>query len=102
MKKTPVKLEIILSYADWCTHCHTFMPTWDKLVDEIKSSKYVSTHAYESQDNMPEKYKKFRENGYPSIILNIGDTTTYYSGHRTPDKIYEAALAELLNVLKIR
>jgi thiol-disulfide isomerase/thioredoxin len=102
MNKTPVKLKIILSYADWCTHCHTFMPTWKKLVDEIKSSKYVSTYAYESRADMPEKYKKFRENGYPSIIINIGDTTTYHSGSRTPDDIYKASLAELLNVLKIK
>jgi thiol-disulfide isomerase/thioredoxin len=30
---------LVLYYADWCPHCITFKPTWDKFVNQVKTGK---------------------------------------------------------------
>ena len=36
--------EVVLYYADWCPHCHNFMPEWQKLTQMLNKNG-IKTHS---------------------------------------------------------
>lgn len=74
------KQSIILFYADWCGHCHTFMPIYKKLANNIGNSFPVL--AIEHKEI--EKVKGLNVTGFPTIrfVDNKGAIYSEYSGPR--------------------
>lgn len=82
-----VKAEKIeLYYANWCSHCIKFKPTWDKLKVELDKHN-ISYNEYEdSTINSQEK----GITGYPTIKITVDGKETEYSGPRNASNILDA------------
>jgi thiol-disulfide isomerase/thioredoxin len=69
-------LTIILVYADWCGHCHEFMPHFDAAAKSPKRSVQVAKINDSMVSNMNSAIKSINSNaspiqvdGYPSVVL---------------------------------
>ena len=91
---TNTKHEFIMYYAEWCPHCKTAMPDFDKLAESgitvagqpIKMSKYDNA----SEDPIHKKAfedaeaKGLKIKGFPTFILITADGKTYeHKGERS-------------------
>lgn len=80
---------IYLFKAEWCPHCRSFKPTWESLKKELEDKiKFVT---YDSEKNSSE-IKSFKIEGFPTIILTVGDKAIEYVGPRD-----ELSLKEFIN-----
>jgi thiol-disulfide isomerase/thioredoxin len=73
-------MKVTLYYANWCGHCKTFKPTWDKLKSEFDSIG-IEYDEYEDSKNK----KIMKENnieGYPTIRIEKNGEVEDYSGSR--------------------
>ena len=89
---TPAKGECIVAlfYAEWCGHCKTMKPEYEKATSELNGKKNSSgkTIRFEKVDcdENKELGKQFGVSGYPTIkILNDDGTQDEYSGKRNFD-----------------
>jgi thiol-disulfide isomerase/thioredoxin len=62
----------VLFYADWCGHCHNYMPTWTKWEDTPGRSANMAKVHHDMQENIPE-LKKAKIQGYPTVIKVLPD-----------------------------
>ena len=73
-------MKVTLYYANWCGHCNTFKPTWEKLKNEFET-KGIQYNEYEHT-----KDKKIIEEenieGFPTIRIENNGETEDYSGSR--------------------
>ena len=77
--------KVILFYADWCGHCKTFKPIWEKLKGELKNNNNIEFEEYESDNK--EIMNKFNINGYPTIKVIENNISSDYNGMRDMDSI---------------
>lgn len=71
---------VILYYADWCPHCQTMKPEWDKFAQSGK----VNCAEIESKqlDQLPEH--KGNVQGFPTIVMSKnGKVVETYQGERS-------------------
>ena len=87
---TPAKGECIVAlfYAEWCGHCKTMKPEYEKATSELNGKKNSSgkTIRFEKVDcdENKELGKKYDVSGYPTIkILNDDGTQDDYDGARS-------------------
>lgn len=73
VKKGPIT--IILVYADWCGHCHTFKPKFDEAAKNRKSPLQVASvnetmlnSVNKHINSMNKSAKPINVSGYPSVI----------------------------------
>jgi thioredoxin 1 len=71
--------KIYLFKAEWCPHCKMFMPTWEDLKKELGNKIEFITMDSELNAN---EIKSFKIQGYPTIILMVGDKAIEYVGPR--------------------
>src|SRR3989344_4162638 len=76
---------ITLYYANWCGHCHSFKPEWEKLKLELNKHN-IKYNEYEHSINSKE-IKKAHVVGFPTIRIKIGKNEFDYEGERTTDAI---------------
>uniref|UniRef100_A0A6C0LX81 Thioredoxin domain-containing protein n=1 Tax=viral metagenome TaxID=1070528 RepID=A0A6C0LX81_9ZZZZ len=91
--KTPKKEQMsgpthVLFYLDTCSHCHSVIPIWDKLIAEMKGNQVVK---YEARKNF-EWAKDYGIGGVPDIRYypnGMGSSAKYVSfeGDRTYDRL---------------
>jgi len=75
-------ITVKLFYADWCGHCHSFKPEWNKLK---KMAGKIKTEEYEAGNN--EIMEANNINGYPTIKIFKRGNSEEYRGERTADAI---------------
>ena len=84
------KRTIYFYYANWCPHCVSFKPTWNKIkeyIDDPKNKlKSVSYEEYEDGSN-PTVMQRDNINGFPTIKMKFGNKTIEYNGPRDFDTI---------------
>lgn len=73
VKKGPIT--IVLVYADWCGHCHTFKPKFDEAAKNRKSPLQVASvnetmlnSVNKHINSMNKSAKPINVSGYPSVI----------------------------------
>jgi thiol-disulfide isomerase/thioredoxin len=70
LKKAPVAL--VLVYANWCPHCHTYMPFWEKLAKtpgrNVPMIAAEQTAAQPILDNIMQNGRPITVEGYPTVI----------------------------------
>jgi thiol-disulfide isomerase/thioredoxin len=84
---------IILYYANWCPHCQTMKPEWNKFTDKLKNNKSVNVAEVESEfmDSISPEHKNNMQ-GYPTIVgCNQGKKIADYNGPRTSDDMIKFA-----------
>ena len=63
---------VILIYADWCGHCHRYIPTWKDLENTPGRKANMARVHYDMQDKIP-AIKDAKIQGYPSVIKVLPD-----------------------------
>jgi len=115
--KTGGKKKILIGkiYADWCGHCKTLVPEWDKMKRYIKLNmgrimKNVDVHFFEFGDTEANKKKGLTvekmiedfnvkhlsnhpsklalQGGYPTIFRYCNGKLEYYNGSRTANAMW--------------
>lgn len=73
-------MKVTLYYADWCGHCKTFKPTWEKLKYELDSNGIQ----YNEYEHTKDKKIIEKENveGFPTIRIENNGEKEDYSGSR--------------------
>jgi protein disulfide-isomerase A6 len=87
------QVNIILFKADWCGHCKSFKPTWEKIT-ELYNKKY-NFIVYDA-DTQKEIFKKYEVDAFPTILIEYGDNVVPYEGDRSFEE-----MNDFLNNLKI-
>jgi thiol-disulfide isomerase/thioredoxin len=84
---------MVLYYANWCGHCTTMKPEWQKVVDNIKKSNVVNIADVESS-HISDLTHKPNVNGFPSIkMYNSGNEIANFDDERIADKIEDFAIS---------
>jgi thiol-disulfide isomerase/thioredoxin len=74
--------KMILFYSDSCGHCKTFKPEWQR----IKDSGLATTSEINCEKDSA-SCNSYNIQGYPTILVESGFSTTEYSGPRTMDSL---------------
>jgi thiol-disulfide isomerase/thioredoxin len=80
---------VVLYYADWCPHCQTMKPEWQRFADKYKTNPDINVAELESQFlDMLSPIHKSNVQGFPTIVsLAQGQKQSDYSGARTSKDI---------------
>jgi len=94
----PNETALVLFYADWCPHCKSFKPDWEKASNKLdgtktssgKTLKFVDVDCTESGSNKA-LMQKYEVEGFPTVKVVNGNTVNDYDGPRSFDGIKKFA-----------
>jgi len=101
-------------YADWCGHCQTLQPEWDRMKNDMKlamgrSLQNIHIEFVEMGDtpknkakgltvegmitkyngkHLPNSVEKVKSDGYPTLFKVLNGKLEYYSGNRDASSMY--------------
>jgi thiol-disulfide isomerase/thioredoxin len=85
------KIKIYNFNTEWCGYSKQFQPIWNTFSNSIKSTDNVDVMDVKCDDNKNEELcKKFNIDAYPTVIIEIDDKRTIYSGPRTVQHLRQA------------
>lgn len=70
---------ILLCYANWCTHCQTLKPVFEKLV-ETQPVPDVDFDMVEESDKSKYVLVSKEINSYPTLVIDNGKTISTFVG----------------------
>lgn len=83
---------LVLYYANWCGHCQTMKPEWQKTVQNLKNNKNLNIAEVESE-SVSYIQPKVEIVGFPSLkMYNNGKQIDEFEGQRTADIMQSFAL----------
>jgi thiol-disulfide isomerase/thioredoxin len=91
------EINVTLLHADWCGHCKSFKPEWQKFAKDFKNVDGVNVNDYESND------PNFADNstingtpiaGFPTVKISVNGKDAEYSGARKASAL-KAAINKL-------
>ncbi len=79
--------KLVLFYADWCGHCKKIKPVWEKAAKNVnaKENRMIKVNCGEGSDKDQEIMKKYKIDGYPTIIKFVNGTPKVYNGDSDAD-----------------
>ncbi len=80
------KKKLILFKAEWCGHCKSFKPVWEKLQKEYEKNDDVELVTYDSDNNKLEMLM-YKINSFPTILLQSKKGGVEYQGQRNENDI---------------
>jgi len=83
---------MVLYYAEWCGHCQTMKPEWNKVVNKMKNNNNLNIAEIESNhiDNL---INKPTIQGFPTIkMYNNGKEIANFEDERVADKMEKFAM----------
>ena len=106
-------------FADWCGHCTTLKPEWEKMKKQIKlnmgralknvniefvefgdteENKKMGKQIDSMIDEFNQKYgntmnQKLSHSGFPTIFKLCNNKIEYYNGERISDKMYKWSIS---------
>jgi len=90
---------LFLFCADWCGHCHHFMPTFEKLRQEYVDDSKLKV--VKVNDKNKELVKLYGVEGFPTLKLHDGKKLHEYNGGRDINNIREFVNSTLkINAIK--
>ena len=78
---------LFLFWADWCGHCHHFMPVFEKLKQEYVDENKLKV--VKVSDKNKELVKLYGIEGFPTLKLHDGKKLHEYNGGRDINNIRE-------------
>jgi thiol-disulfide isomerase/thioredoxin len=101
-------------YADWCGHCQTLQPEWDRMKNDMKlamgrSLQNIHIEFVEMGDtpknkakgltvegmitkyngkHLPNSVEKVKSDGYPTLFKVLNGKLEYYAGNRDANSMY--------------
>ena len=79
-----IKLE--LYYKPSCPHCKNFMPTWNKIINDLPTDATYEEINCEMRENQA-KISDNKITSVPSLVLLVDNEKKFYMGSRTYDDI---------------
>jgi hypothetical protein len=110
-------------YADWCGHCQSLQPEWNKMKDDMKmaigrSLKNLHVEFVEIGDtpknktkgltvegmitkyngrHLPNSAEKLKSDGYPTLFKLLNGKLEYYTGNRDAKSMYTWYMSGVIN-----
>ena len=70
--------ELMIFHVDWCPHCKTALPVWEKLKEEYANKKvnghkiiFLEYNCTEENDEIAKKIETYKIEGFPTIKLKV-------------------------------
>ena len=87
--------EIYIFYADWCPHCKTAAPHWDKIIETYDGKTInrinIDFHKVNCTDSDSAECApllgKFKIEGYPTIKMVLGDEVIDFDANPTVENL---------------
>lgn len=83
---------IVICKADWCGHCKTAAPEFEKMLSASPitlNNGSKATVKILDADKDKEELGKYKIKGFPSILIENGESITEYPGARTHDGVLQ-------------
>lgn len=95
---TAARTVVILLWADWCPHCTSMKPAWDRVKrdKDLKAVKFIeveSKNVNSVAEKDPALFKRMTENGhiaYPMITIVKNNRARKYTNDRDFETMKEA------------
>jgi thioredoxin domain-containing protein 5 len=85
------KITVYNFNTTWCGHSKNFQPVWDKFVESISTTDNVTAIDAKCDTNINDKLvKKYDVEGFPTVIIDQGNTFIKYSGERSVNGLRKA------------
>ena len=83
--------KLVLFYADWCGHCKKIKPVWDETAEEVNTTekKMLKVNCGGKSEKEEEIMKKYKIDGYPTILVFNNGKPMDYQGERTSESFKE-------------
>ena len=78
---------IVLFYVDWCPHCVSTKPEWEKLKAESNLGVRLEEVDCSDSNNTPALATEYGVSGFPTLILVNGSNKVTYEGERTKEAL---------------